>query len=250
MLTRNIYLRFIRLSWRTLILLTFGIVVLSTFAMHHLEPTTFATYFDSLWFTMTTVLTVGYGDLFPKTVEGKLFTILVLYVFGIGLFATTVGKLFDQLSDYRNKRKRGALMFTGKNHVVIVDWSRKAQHAATELVRRDPDVSIVIIDTKDEIELPSAQFHYVRGDASLLATIQQAAVEKASRVLIFADDDIHEANMNDGRTLLIATAMERYAPQVKTTVEICQSEHKELFSHVKVDHYIVSDEVIAQQLLG
>ena len=42
-------------------------------------------WFDSLWFTIVTIATIGYGDFVPHTVEGKIFTMLYVFV-GIGLF--------------------------------------------------------------------------------------------------------------------------------------------------------------------
>jgi voltage-gated potassium channel len=41
---------------------------------------------DSLYFTVTTLTTVGYGDFYPKTDAGKLFTIFYIFV-GIGLLS-------------------------------------------------------------------------------------------------------------------------------------------------------------------
>jgi len=42
-------------------------------------------WFDSVWFAVITIATVGYGDFIPQTVPGKIFTMLYLFV-GIGLF--------------------------------------------------------------------------------------------------------------------------------------------------------------------
>ena len=41
---------------------------------------------DSLYFTVTTLMTVGYGDFYPKTDAGKIFTIFYIFV-GIGLLS-------------------------------------------------------------------------------------------------------------------------------------------------------------------
>lgn len=42
---------------------------------------------DAIWWTMTTITTVGYGDRYPVTLEGRLIGI-VLMVSGVGLFGT------------------------------------------------------------------------------------------------------------------------------------------------------------------
>lgn len=42
-------------------------------------------WFDSLWFTIITIATIGYGDFVPHTIPGKVFTMLYVFI-GIGLF--------------------------------------------------------------------------------------------------------------------------------------------------------------------
>lgn len=53
------------------------------------------TPFDAIWWAFSTITTVGYGDKYPVTVEGKLVAI-VLMVTGVGLFGVLTG-LFARL---------------------------------------------------------------------------------------------------------------------------------------------------------
>jgi voltage-gated potassium channel len=55
---------------------------------------------DALYFSVTTLATVGYGDLSPKTDVGKLFTIVFMFV-GIGVFVA----LFTQIAQSVIKAK-------------------------------------------------------------------------------------------------------------------------------------------------
>lgn len=45
---------------------------------------------DAIWWTIVTITTVGYGDKFPVTTEGRLIGVLVM-VAGVGLFGTYTG---------------------------------------------------------------------------------------------------------------------------------------------------------------
>jgi voltage-gated potassium channel len=65
-------------------------------------------YLDALWWTMTTVSTVGYGDHFPVTVEGRLLA-MGLMVVGIGLLGFVTGSLaswfIDQFSELQESEE-------------------------------------------------------------------------------------------------------------------------------------------------
>jgi voltage-gated potassium channel len=53
------------------------------------------TPFDAIWWAISTMTTVGYGDKYPVTVEGRIVAIILMIV-GVGLFAVLTG-LFARL---------------------------------------------------------------------------------------------------------------------------------------------------------
>lgn len=68
------------------------------------------TPFDAVWWAISTMTTVGYGDRFPVTVEGKLVAI-VLMIFGVGLFGVLTGlfaKIFVE-SDLQRESEHAIL---------------------------------------------------------------------------------------------------------------------------------------------
>lgn len=199
---------------------------------------------------MTTMLTVGYGDLYPSTFEGRLFTILFLYIIGIGLFASFIGKAIESLSLHKKREESGELMFKGQNHIVIIDWSHKAENAITEILKQNDKTEIVVIDKLEKAKETHPRIHYVRGNATHEAVLKQANVEQAKAVLIFSDDRIDDQMLTDGKSLLIATAVERMSPKVYTTVEVEREEHLPNFSHINVDKFIMSNGTIAKMAVN
>ncbi|MFH2006757.1 MAG: potassium channel family protein, partial [bacterium] len=61
------------------------------------QPKVFSSVFHSLWWAVATLTTVGYGDVYPVTVGGKIFTFLMLMV-GLGIIAVPTGLVASSLT--------------------------------------------------------------------------------------------------------------------------------------------------------
>jgi len=86
-------------SWNLLKSLAFGMVIVSLLCMacmHQAEkdaqPEAFDSVFNTAWFTMVTVTTVGYGDMSPVTKAGKLIAMMT-FIPSLALFAGIIGVL-------------------------------------------------------------------------------------------------------------------------------------------------------------
>jgi len=82
------------------------IIFLSAVGIYHFEhqaqPDAFRNFFDALWWSVVTLTTVGYGDLYPITVGGRLFTFVVLLT-GLGLIAVPTGIIASSLNSIRQE---------------------------------------------------------------------------------------------------------------------------------------------------
>lgn len=67
---------------------------------HEAQPDRYSSVFDSLWWAVATLTTVGYGDIYPITPGGRLFTFFVL-VLGLGFVAVPSGLIASALSRVR-----------------------------------------------------------------------------------------------------------------------------------------------------
>jgi Ion channel len=79
-----------RLSWMQALALVTTITAFVVFAgatlVRYTDPVHFPTYWTGLWWAVTTVTTVGYGDVVPATTGGRLVAVGLMFV-GIGCFA-------------------------------------------------------------------------------------------------------------------------------------------------------------------
>ena len=71
---------------------------------HDAQPDVFTSVFHSLWWAVTTLTTVGYGDSYPITLGGKIFTFIILMI-GLGFVAVPTGLFASALSAARNEER-------------------------------------------------------------------------------------------------------------------------------------------------
>ena len=92
-----------------LVILSLMLVYLAACGIHFFErdaqPEAFGSILDSMWWAVVTLTTVGYGDVFPTTAGGKVFTALVTLV-GVGLIAIPSGLLASVLTEARVERQK------------------------------------------------------------------------------------------------------------------------------------------------
>ena len=83
-----------------LLSLAITVVTVGTVVFHLLEKWS---WIDSLYFTVITLATVGYGDLTPTTPVGKLVAVIFV-ISGVGIFLAFLNKLMEQRVERREKR--------------------------------------------------------------------------------------------------------------------------------------------------
>ena len=66
------------------------------------QPERYCSIFESLWWATCTLTTVGYGDMYPVTVGGKLFTVVILLI-GLGIVAVPAGIVAAALTEIRER---------------------------------------------------------------------------------------------------------------------------------------------------
>lgn len=143
-------------------------------------------------------------------------------------------------------REEGKLEYRGKQHIVIIGWSKKAEYAMEEILQTDPEIEIVLIDLLEKSPIKNSRVFYVQGSASDDQVLQKANIDESKAVIIFADETIEDSQLADGKSLLIASSVERMSKNAHTTVEILHEEHIRNFEHVHVDEFVLTHETISR----
>ena len=72
---------------------------------HEAQPEVFQNAFSGIWWSVSTLLTVGYGDIYPITTAGKIFGIVITFL-GVGMVAIPTGIISAGFVDQYSRIKR------------------------------------------------------------------------------------------------------------------------------------------------
>lgn len=72
---------------------------------HEAQPQVFTNAFSGIWWSVSTLLTIGYGDIYPVTTMGKLFSIVITFL-GVGMVAIPTGIISAGFVDQYTRIKR------------------------------------------------------------------------------------------------------------------------------------------------
>ncbi len=153
-----------------------------------------ASFLDSLFMTITTVATVGYGEVFPLSTAGRIFTIfLIIGNLGIFAYALTLitrflieGNFFQQIRTKRMKDKIRAL----QNHVIVCGFGRNGQ-AACEMLHKN-QIPYVILETKKELleqHINTTHAYYLHEDATNDESLINAGIANARGLITTLPND-------------------------------------------------------------
>lgn len=107
---------------RRLLALLLGLSAVHVAAMTLLEGMSLQ---DAAWLTLTTLTTVGYGDLSAATPAGRLATVLLLYIVGITLLAQLASDYIDYRLERRQKMLQGHWEWKMKDHMLIINTPKQ-----------------------------------------------------------------------------------------------------------------------------
>jgi voltage-gated potassium channel len=151
-------------------------------------------FLDALYMTIITVSTIGYGEIFPLSDAGRVFTIFLI-IGNLGIFAYAIslvsrflieGNFFYQIKIKRMKSKIAAL----NNHVIICGFGRNGQ-AACEMLKFH-GLPYVILESKKELLEQYLNFehtYFLNEDATKDESLLAAGIDKARALITTLPND-------------------------------------------------------------
>lgn len=137
---------------------------------HEAQPENFRNAFSGIWWSVSTLLTVGYGDIYPITVGGRIMAIIIAFL-GVGMVAIPTGiisagfvehytKLKMIISHSEEKEIQFVTSFLNEGH----SWNGKK---VKEIDLPPQTLLLMVIRNDDEI-IPRGDLKLISGDKLVL----------------------------------------------------------------------------------
>lgn len=167
-----------------------ALAVVATFGYVSLEG---YSWLDSIYMTVITLGTIGYGEVKPLHSDGRIFTIAVI----ISSFATLVymasvlTTLFatGEVVQHARLRRMRRMCAELNDHVIVVGFGRVGQATVLALVAQNKQVVVMDTNPDHERDIHAAGALQVIGDATDEDALRNAGIDRAAALIAAADQD-------------------------------------------------------------
>ncbi|MCD6493346.1 MAG: potassium channel protein [Archaeoglobaceae archaeon] len=179
--------------------------------------------FESLYMTVITITTTGYGELFKIGVKGRIISMFLMF-FGIGIFFYSMNVLMPLIIERRIKMREIKRLAKMENHVIVCGFGVMGKEIAEEFLKEN----VVIIDNKAEKVSVARESGYlaILGDATEEEVLIKANIEKAKALI---------ACMTDASNAFTIMAAKELNPKIYTFAILRSPDSEKKLKRVNVD---------------
>ena len=121
---------------------------------HEAQPAVFRNAFSGIWWSMSTLLTVGYGDIYPITTLGRIMAICIAYL-GVGAVAIPTGIISAGfVEQYQRKSSISDLKDTDIQEIAEVFVDKRYAGKTVEEMEEAQQITIFLVLRDDFSVLP------------------------------------------------------------------------------------------------
>ena len=194
------------------------------------------TPWDSLWYSIISITTIGYGDFSATTLGGRIGTITFIALFGLVSFTSALGLLVDWIVEFRVLERIGMLKLEAKNHLLIVHFPNvdRVRQLVEEFVsdsNHKKDDIVLVAAHPESLPFSHNNVSFVRGSPLEPETYHRAAVGTANKAIILGTG--YDDPNSDSAVASVAHVIRHLNPQLSIVAEVLSPKHELLFGDLQ-----------------
>lgn len=209
------------------------------------EDSPIRSFGDAIWYSLVTLTTVGYGDMYPITSGGRVIG-AVLLLGSLGVLGVLIYKVSERINQLRERRKMGYNGTNFENHVVIIGWDDLAHSITQQLIDADYKVAIVT-NKKDDIEVIHEVYSKddvfcLFADLKNISLLEKAGIRKAAMAF---------ANLpTDTEKLIAILNIKNEYREKRFVVTLDNADLKDTFRTAGVTYVLSRNEIASKLIAG
>lgn len=133
-------------------------------AEHEAQPGAFNNAFSGIWWSISTILTVGYGDIYPVTILGRIMAIIISFL-GVGVVAIPTGIISAGFVEQYTHMQRAKSTENIKGTVrVVIDGDSPFLDMPVKKAEEQYHITVLVVVRKGEVVLPVANMKLKQRD--------------------------------------------------------------------------------------
>ncbi|MEO9485446.1 MAG: ion channel [Ekhidna sp.] len=236
-------------SLRLFLLVVFVLVIylalvwLLVFVEKDSDQSALNNYSNAFWYSLVTLTTVGYGDIFPATIYGRYIS-LIFILTSIGIFGILIGQLTTLMTTIKENKKLGYSGTNFSNHAVIIGWNEFGWHVVDQLVGVGRQVAVVT-NKKDDVDLIREKYNaksvfVLFSDYNNHEMIKKSNIDDATIVFVNMLDDTDK--------LVYVLNLKKVFPETEFVVTLENGDLKNTFLSAGVSNTISTQEISSKLL--
>lgn len=150
-------------------------------------------FMDALYMTVITLATVGYGEVHEISPEGRLFTVILIFL-GVGFFLYVVGNVIQFLVEGRIRHVLGRRILDKqisklKDHFIVCGYGRVGRALGSYLIQKYIDVVVIEQNPNRVSVMDEDGILYIMGGATDEAILMKAGIKRARGIISVLGSD-------------------------------------------------------------
>ena len=158
---------------------------------HEAQPEVFKNAFSGIWWAASTLLTVGYGDIYPVTMIGKIFGIVITFL-GVGMVAIPTGIISAGFVDqYSNIKKRSDYGYELDVHFIKISITEGDKWIGQKVaaLKLPKGMILAMIKRREDLIIPRGDVVIEEDDVIVLGAEPYDEVEKINLKEVVLKDE-------------------------------------------------------------